>query len=135
MKQKLIKLLCEYNKINCDEYYPPILEEAIRKSYRKHNDFVRKLELCTNHLCPAWRNIPLQAAFITHKSARALLAFKGEMRVSVYQYYFLRHRQRLLFPQLPCVAVKGGNGHVSFYPLEVLDVIINPTNDQEEKVK
>lgn len=124
----LIHHLFDYN--NCQNMVE--LEEAMRKNYESNVEFIRSLHLKTNHLRPPTKNIPLQAAFLTRKSARALLAFKGEMRVTVYQFYYLRHRLRLIHPQLPCIAVKGGNGHLSFYPLEVIDAA---NQQNEEKVK
>jgi hypothetical protein len=136
MKRPLIKVLCEYNNISQqDPYYPSKLAQAFQINGRNIQEYVGQLELRTNHLRPDGRNFPLQAAFITRKSASSLMAFKGGMGASVQKFYYLRHRLRLRFPQFPCVAVKGGKEQVSFYPLEVIDVIQPVANEQEEEEK
>jgi hypothetical protein len=43
--------------------------------------------------------------------------------LTVDQYYFVRHNTDLEFPYLPCVGIMGGNNHISFFPLEILETI------------
>ena len=71
----------------------------------------------------------IEPDFITRKSADKLLAFHGKYGVPVEIFYYIRHRKRLRYPDLPCIAVKilGRNGTTTshtFYPLEVLGVVI-----------
>jgi hypothetical protein len=92
----------------------------MRNDIIRNNDFLRQLELKTTHLR---ENIPISGEFLTRKNARNLLAIRGRMAVSVEKFYYLRHRRRLQYPYLPCVAVRGGQGHLSFYPMEVIIVL------------
>ena len=49
-------------------------------------------------------------------------------RVTIEQYVFCKYRITLRYPQLPCVIMYGGNGHRSFYPLELLYISPHTSN-------
>ena len=78
------------------------------------------------------RNCPVRTLHLKHKQKRflgggitlqganTLKAFRGKHGVTVAQYYFARHKVDLKYPSLPCVVELGGNGHESYFPLEVL---------------
>lgn len=117
-KSSLIQILCEYNNCTLNQLPKVLIFRRI-----KNQQFLKKLKLTTIHLRPEEANFCIEAAFLTRKSSQMLMAFKGALGVTVYQYYNLRHRIRLNHPELPCIAVKGGGDHVYFYPLEVINVV------------
>jgi hypothetical protein len=118
--KSLIEQLCEFNGCQINE-----LGDALQNDILRNNEFLRQLNLITTHL--QHPNFVIVGEFLTRKNAHNLLAIRGRMAVSVEKYFYLRHRRRLHYPYLPCVAVRGGRGHLSFYPLEMLFV-------QKEKV-
>jgi hypothetical protein len=111
----LIDHLCEFNGCLINE-----LGDKMRNDIDRNNEFLRQLNLITTHL--QQHNFHLLGEFFTRKNSRKLLAIRGRMAVSVEKFFYLRHRRRLQYPYLPCVAVRGGRGHLSFYPLEMLFV-------------
>jgi hypothetical protein len=115
-RKSLIDLLCDFNGCQIND-----LGDALRNAIVRNNEYLRQLELMTTHLQE--HNFPILGEFLTKKNARNLLAIRGRMAVSVEKFFYLRHRRRLQYPYLPCVAVRGGRGHLSFYPLEVLFVL------------
>lgn len=117
-KSSLIKILCEYNNCSINR-----LAKVLNYRRLKNQQFLKNLKLTTIHLRPEEANFSIQAAFLTRKAAHILMAFKGTLGVTVHQYYNLRHRLRLKYPELPCIAVKGGGEHLYFYPLEVVNVV------------
>jgi hypothetical protein len=116
----LIEQLCEFNGCQIND-----LGNALHNDIIRNNEFLRQLNLMTTHL--KQNNLNIVGEFLTRKNAHNLLAIRGRMAVSVEKFFYLRHRRRLHYPYLPCVAVRGGRGHLSFYPLETLFV-------QKEKV-
>lgn len=118
MNSSLIDVLCKLNRCKVGN-----LAEQLQMNPEINRKFVQTLTLQTTHLRPVERNFLLKPAFITRKPATILLAIRGSMAATVNMYYYLRHGRRLSFPKLPCVAVKGGRGHLSFYPLELLSVV------------
>ncbi|KAL3087172.1 hypothetical protein niasHS_005411 [Heterodera schachtii] len=40
--------------------------------------------------------------------------------VKVHQYFYIKHRIRLLYPQLKCIVEYHSKGHCKYYPLELL---------------
>jgi hypothetical protein len=113
--KSLIDFLCDFNDCQIID-----LGTAIRNAIVRNNEFLRQLELKTTHL---QENLPISGEFLTRKNARILLAIRGRMAVSVEKFFYLRHRRRLQYPYLPCVAVRCGKGHLSFYPMEMLFVL------------
>lgn len=113
----LIEVLCEFNKCSIQD-----LDSVLKNNYIKNRNFVQSLCLYTTHLHPEDRNLHICGIFITHRAANNLMAFKGQFGTTVHKYYYLRHRHRLEYPHLPCVAVEGGGEHLYYYPLEVLAV-------------
>lgn len=122
-KSSLIKILCKFNKCSVEQ-----LDYFLTTHRYKNQQFLQNLKLKTNHLRPFERNFCIDAAFLTRKSSSQLMAFKGRLGVTVYQYYNLRHRLTLKFPRLPCIAVKGGGQHIYYYPLEVVNVVEEKVN-------
>uniref|UniRef100_A0A914GRN5 Uncharacterized protein n=1 Tax=Globodera rostochiensis TaxID=31243 RepID=A0A914GRN5_GLORO len=56
------------------------------------------------------------------KSASDTYAFEGFLEVKVHQYFYIKHRIRLLYPQLKCVVEYHNKGHSKYYPLELLAI-------------
>ncbi|KAL3068191.1 hypothetical protein niasHS_016437 [Heterodera schachtii] len=42
--------------------------------------------------------------------------------VKVHQYFYIKHRIRLLYPQLKCIVEYHSKGHCKYYPLELLAI-------------
>ena len=60
---------------------------------------------------------------ITIAGADKLLAFgKHRSKTCVEQYYFVKHDISLNYSGMPCILVKGNNGHESYFPIELLEI-------------
>jgi hypothetical protein len=75
--------------------------------------------LTTNHL--GFRNKQVRFGGLSESSAEKQHALDGYLGITVQQYIYIKHGERLSFPELPCIEVYGGNGHIDYYPLELLD--------------
>lgn len=83
--------------------------------------FLSKFKLSTTHL--GSRNFIVKCGRLTKDGAQDLKAYRGFMCITVRQHYYARHRIHLRYPLLPCVCVYGGNGHESYFPMEVLRIV------------
>jgi hypothetical protein len=116
MSRPLIELLCEYN--NCK---PWTLDEKLEKYRSKNIDFIKSLGPLHT-----FNGYKVQIDDLSYKNARNLKAFRNhQCKATVEQYYFIRHKITLKYPYLPCIIVKGGKGHLYFYPIEILFVTDN----------
>lgn len=59
---------------------------------------------------------------LSKKSARCQMAYNGFKNVTVDQHFYVRHRISLQFSSNPCVIEKCKNGHMCFYPLELVGI-------------
>lgn len=75
--------------------------------------------LQTNHLNPATKNFVIKNSTLSVLSANKLIAFCNK---TVKEYYYQKHEIALKYDFLPCLIVKGKNGHQSYYPLELIDI-------------
>jgi hypothetical protein len=68
---------------------------------------------------------PINSFLIADTKVKLLIGINKiiNLGLTVDQYYFVRHNTDLEFPYLPCVGIMGGNNHVSFFPLEILETI------------
>ena len=57
---------------------------------------------------------------ISFKSARDQYAYQKFKRTSVYQHFYVRHRILLEYPDNPCLKYIRKNGHIDYYPLELV---------------
>ncbi|KAL3069276.1 hypothetical protein niasHS_018001 [Heterodera schachtii] len=48
--------------------------------------------------------------------------FSLNSEVKVHQYFYIKHRIRLLYPQLKCIVEYHSKGHCKYYPLELLAI-------------
>ncbi|KAL3116894.1 hypothetical protein niasHT_002557 [Heterodera trifolii] len=63
-------------------------------------------------------NFSLKSASETY----AFEGFLGNSEVKVHQYFYIKHRIRLLYPQLKCIVEYHSKGHCKYYPLELLAI-------------
>ena len=147
----LVQLLCKFNG-GCA---PESLHREMRKKYNENTQFLQTLttmtnedvantgtgqktfsnnnimpgkkSLVTNHL----RHIQFEVypSKLTKMGADRIFALRGYLRVTIRQYFYVRHHIDLVYPQLPLVCVVGGRQHQYFYPLECLDFV----NAEEQK--
>lgn len=54
------------------------------------------------------------------RKAKNLFALNGYLNITIPQYYFLKRRIKLKYPNLPCIAEEGSNFHTSYFPMELL---------------
>ncbi|KAL3070326.1 hypothetical protein niasHS_016153 [Heterodera schachtii] len=53
--------------------------------------------------------------------------------VKVHQYFYIKHRIRLLYPQLKCIVEYHNKGHCKYYPLELLAIEESADSEPIEK--
>jgi hypothetical protein len=126
----LVAMLCEFNR--CDPFE---LHAVIRENYEQNLNFLKTLNLYTNHLK---NNILIRPNFVSNIGANQVLSHRGykgkcnqikktltffRQGLTVDQYYFARYNIDLEYPHLPCVGMLGGSNHVSFFPIELLDSV------------
>lgn len=119
----LLDYLCEYRGCSVPELQAILfgnLEE--RRAILSH--LRNGVEVRTTHLRPAPRNFRVIAHGLSSQSVETLLALNGYLRVTVRQYYYVRHAIRLRHPYLPAIIMFGGGTHRSYYPLELLEVTV-----------
>lgn len=117
----LVTWLCD--RLHCT---PAELGERLTNPQRRREiiEVLRDSYLLTTHLKPEWRNIRVICHDLTRRGARFLPAYGGFMGVKVDQHYYIRHRIKLDHVDLPCVAEQGPSGRRSYFPLEVLSILL-----------
>ena len=85
---------------------------------------LRTVRLQTSHLRPPDRNLQLHAHDLSAQNANLAFALGGYLSITVRQYYYVKHGRRLSHPYLPCLIEFGGGSHASYYPLEVVSVLV-----------
>nr|CAD2204049.1 unnamed protein product [Meloidogyne enterolobii] len=139
----LLQILCKFNG-GCT---PESLHIEMRKRYNENLQHIQTLTsttnediavagigqrefsdgepgkkyLVTNHL----RHIQFEVypSKLTIMGADRVFALRGYLRVTIRQYFYVRHHIDLIYPQLPLVCVFGGRNHQYFYPIECLDYV------------
>ena len=122
MTTPLVNALCRFNN-NCG---PPGLAKALARRREENFEFISDKTLMTTHL-----NIPVivKPSSFSRRSCAKTCAFGGFLGITVPQYLYIRHGVRLEHPELPCLCVFGGKRrdgrpHISFYPLELLEIFV-----------
>nr|CAD2196461.1 unnamed protein product [Meloidogyne enterolobii] len=141
----LVQLLCKFNG-GCA---PESLHREMRKKYNENIQFLQTLTTMTNEdvantgtgqktfsdnnmkpgtkaiLTNHLRHIQFEVypSKLTKLGADRIFALRGYLRVTIRQYFYVRHHIDLVYPQLPLVCVVGGRQHQYFYPLECLDFV------------
>lgn len=113
INKNLVEQLCELNKCT-----PTLLHQYIRQNYEKNLKYIKSGILKTNHLK---KNNVITPDFITNRPSARLFSHRGYKHITVDQYYFIKHKLDLKYPNLPCIAIIGGGTHKTYYPLEVLE--------------
>jgi hypothetical protein len=73
---------------------------------------------------------------ITTKGANKLMAFgKHRSHTSVEQYLFSKYKITLNYSDLPCIAMSGGKGHISYYAIETLYVCEDDLDSITQEMK
>lgn len=96
-----------------------LLHLFIQRNRHKVWKFLRNSELTTNYL--GFRNREVKFDGISARPASEQYALNGYLKITVQQYMYTKHGQRLYYPLLPCVQVFGNNGHIDYFPLELLN--------------
>ena len=111
----LIDILCKFN--NCDPYY---LGTILRYQKKENLEYIQSLGPLSTIFN---KNNIFNINDITYSGANRLLCFRHHRcKANVEQYYFIKHKISLDYPFLPCLVVYGNRGHISFYPIELLQV-------------
>jgi hypothetical protein len=101
-----------------------MLEHVLRQNKRKNVDYIKTLPRIVN--IRGKQIIPYD---ITNRNSKELLAYRWHRcNANIEQYYFIKHKITLKYPNLPCIIMKGLKGHLYFYPIETL-YISNTIND------
>ena len=58
------------------------------------------------------------------QDAKHLKAYKGYLGITVTQHYYARHRIRIRHHNLPCAIEYDNHGNASYYPLELLELVL-----------
>lgn len=111
----LVDQLCEL--LDC---YPYNLEVYMFKHISLVDKYLKNRCIVTKHLKV---NRVIHYNGLSKKSLQNIKAFNGYMGITLLQYYYVKHRIRLIHQKLPCIMVKGGKDHISYYPLEVLEIL------------
>lgn len=101
----------------------PVMLDKLFKDYTIRHRIIHNISqfgiLKTQH---TKHSFEIKPHFISHKGANRVMALNGFNNITVEEYFFSKHNLVLKHPNLPCIATRGGNEHVSFYPLEILDI-------------
>lgn len=84
------------------------------------HEFIKSKKLRTTHLRPDGRNREIRLHHLTMQGASQLPAFEGYRGVTVAQHFDARHRIRLRYAGLPCVAEMSSKDHYRFHPWEII---------------
>lgn len=64
--------------------------------------------------------------FSTHNSAQQM-AYNGYLRITVQQHFYIRHRIRLLYPNIKCIMAYAKSGRaMGYYPAELIRLKYSP---------
>lgn len=91
----------------------------------KVHEYLKDKTIRTTHLGVRNRVIPFH--HLTLQGANSVPAYGGYLGVNVQQHFYARHRIRLRYACLPCIAVetyskKKKKNRYSFFPLEVCSI-------------
>ena len=66
----------------------------------------------------------LRFSGLSIQDAKHLKAYQGYLGISVTQHFYVRHRIRLRYHNLPCVIEYDCYGNANYYPLELLELVL-----------
>ncbi|KAL3078349.1 hypothetical protein niasHS_011556 [Heterodera schachtii] len=117
----LVDHLCKRFKCSAHELH------VLFKSLEKRRDIVehlRSVQLRTAHLRPSVRNFPVRCNDLSILDTHSAPAYRGYLGITVRMHYYIKHGIRLRHPNLPCVVEFGDGDHKTFFPLEILSIVL-----------
>ncbi|KAL3071139.1 hypothetical protein niasHS_015881 [Heterodera schachtii] len=117
----LVDHLCK--KFECSASELNVIFKNLEKR-RAIVEHLRSAHLRTAHLRPSVRNFPVRCNELSILDAHSAPAYRGYLGITVRIHYYIKHGIRLRHPNLPCVVEFGGGDHKTFFPLEVLSIVI-----------
>lgn len=88
-----------------------------RRRVARAKSVLKHTKLLTNHLR---KNTEVKFDRLFYQPC---YAFRSKfLNVSVEQYMYCKYKKRLSYPTLPCLGMRGRNGHYWLYPLEFIEV-------------
>uniref|UniRef100_A0A914I9F1 Thymidine kinase, cytosolic n=1 Tax=Globodera rostochiensis TaxID=31243 RepID=A0A914I9F1_GLORO len=121
--QSLIDYLCKQYKCSIQELHVLLQNLEHRRAIVEHLRS-SNVQLRTNHLRPPVRNFGVRCSDLSVLGAHLAPAYRGYLGITVRMHYYVKHSMRLRHANLPCVIEYGGGDHKTFFPLEVLSVVI-----------
>ncbi|KAL3080090.1 hypothetical protein niasHT_034653 [Heterodera trifolii] len=67
------------------------------------------------------------------QNANRTFACGGYLELTVRQYFFAKHGLKLKHPYMPCMIEFGGGTHTSYYPLELVNVVLKRAKQETVK--
>uniref|UniRef100_A0A914HFS0 PAZ domain-containing protein n=1 Tax=Globodera rostochiensis TaxID=31243 RepID=A0A914HFS0_GLORO len=120
--QPLVEHLCQHFGCNIHELHVLVQNLEHRRAIV---EYLRSgVQLRTAHLRPVTRNFGVRCNDLSILGALLAPAYRGYLGITVRMHYYIKHGIRLRHPNLPCVVEHGGSDHKTFFPLEVLSVVI-----------
>jgi hypothetical protein len=113
-----LKIAAEISGLPLDDVPERLLSSSQLRA--KLLDILLERPVWTNHMGD--RNRRVTGTRITAIGANLLSAFRESYRRVTVAHYYTQKWETLKYPSGPCFSVPGGNGHVAYYPLEVVDV-------------
>ncbi|KAI3421772.1 hypothetical protein GPALN_012315 [Globodera pallida] len=124
----LLDYLCTFNDCSLKELQ--VLFHSVQARQRMVAHLQHNCHLRTAHLKPPERNVGLHCHDLSAQNANRTFACGGYLELTVRQYYFAKHGLKLKHPYLPCMIEFGGGAHASYYPLELVHVIVEHPKQQ-----
>uniref|UniRef100_A0A914HPL7 PAZ domain-containing protein n=1 Tax=Globodera rostochiensis TaxID=31243 RepID=A0A914HPL7_GLORO len=124
----LLDYLCTFNDCSLKELQ--VLFHSVQARQRMVTHLQHNCLLRTGHLKPPERNVGLHCHDLSAQNANRTFACGGYLELTVRQYYFAKHGLKLKHPYLPCMIEFGGGAHASYYPLELVHVIVEHPKQQ-----
>uniref|UniRef100_A0A183CA94 PAZ domain-containing protein n=1 Tax=Globodera pallida TaxID=36090 RepID=A0A183CA94_GLOPA len=120
--QPLIDYLCHHCSCSVQELHVLLQNLEQRRVIVEH--LRSNVRLRTNHIRPPIRNFGVRCNDLSVLGAHLAPAYRGYLGITVRMHYYVKHNLRLRHANLPCVIEYGGGDHKTFFPLEVLSVVI-----------
>lgn len=97
------------------------------------SNILKNKKLKTNYLDRNSEFKEIKFSAFSTRPADEQPAYEGFLAVTVQQHYYCRHRIRLMYQRMRCVAEYGNNGHNKYYPMELVDVVEEEEEEEKEK--
>ncbi|KAL3115316.1 hypothetical protein niasHT_019667 [Heterodera trifolii] len=131
VRMPLLNYLCAFNDCSMKELQ--LLFHSVHARQRMVAHLQQHCRLHTAHLKPAERNIALHCHDLSVQNANRTFACGGYLELTVRQYFFAKHGLKLKHPYMPCMIEFGGGTHASYYPLELVNVVLKRAKQETVK--